>query len=110
LEYNVSRSGGKLRRRAASMMQRTDAGPDGGLHRDAAGGLPGGSDGCRRELPGCGWRKNTILEAGGKYQARPTDKVTVHIKEMIKAPGNDLNAMDSVADVSTVDLTKMNTT
>lgn len=54
-------------------------------------------------------KKNTTLEGGVKYQARPTDKDTVHIKEMIKAASNDLNAMDPVADVSTVDLTKMNT-
>lgn len=54
-------------------------------------------------------KKNTTQEGGVKYQARPTDKDTVHIKEMIKAASNDLNAMDPVADVSTVDLTKMNT-
>ena len=53
--------------------------------------------------------KKTTREGGVKYQARPTDKDTVHIKEMIKAASNDLNAMDPVADVSTVDLTKMNT-
>ena len=55
-------------------------------------------------------QKNTTREGGGvRYMARATDKDTVHIKEMIKAASNDLNAMDSVADVSTVDLTKMNT-
>ena len=53
--------------------------------------------------------KNTTREGGVKYQARPTDKETVRIKAVIQAASSDLNRMDPVANVSTTDLTKMNT-
>ena len=53
--------------------------------------------------------KKTTQEGGVMYQARPVDKEVVHIKDVIKAASNELDSMEPVAVVSTIDLTKMNT-